>query len=69
MSNEPLMTTREVCAYLRCHPNSIARWIAAGKLKPAAKVGRSYRFSRAELERFTAASTEAQPPEAAEGPR
>lgn len=49
---ENLLTTKEVCEILRCHPNSIRRWLHAGKLKCSAVVGRQYRFRRADVEQF-----------------
>lgn len=49
---ETLLTTKEVCEVLQCHPNSVRNWIHSGKLKCAAVVGRSYRFRRADIEAF-----------------
>ena len=43
----------EAGRYLRVTRKTIARMIRAGRI-PAVKVGRSYRFLKAELERFLA---------------
>ena len=38
-----IMTTKEVAAYLRCHPSTIYKLLRQNRL-PAFKVGSDYRF-------------------------
>ena len=55
METEQVYTVEEAAKLMKCHYATITRAIKAGKLK-AAKFGRDYRISRAELERFWSTS-------------
>jgi excisionase family DNA binding protein len=46
-----LLTTAEVCAWLRCDIRSAYRFIKRDRM-PHYRVGRGYRFRRADLERW-----------------
>ncbi len=50
---DEVLTAEEVAAYLRVHLMTVRRWCRQGEL-PAAKVGRSYRIRRADLDRWWA---------------
>jgi excisionase family DNA binding protein len=58
MSQERLLTVREVAERIRSSPETVRRWLRQGKLRGfrpgGTKLG--YRISEAELERFLAAS-------------
>ena len=45
------LNVEEVAEYLQIHPNTIFKWIKAGKLK-AYKVGREWRIKRDDLDSF-----------------
>ena len=49
--NKMVFQLEEVAGLLGVHPESVRRWIRAGKLK-AAKAGRQYLISRADLQSF-----------------
>lgn len=46
-----VMTIAEAAAYLRVNPQTVYRRLQSGEL-PGAKVGRSWRVRRADLDRF-----------------
>lgn len=48
-----LLTTQEAAAYLRIHPETLRRWVAAG-LIPCVRVGRTIRFRREALDAWIA---------------
>ena len=48
---QAFLTTEEVLAYLKTTPRTIYRLIRAGEL-PAIRIGRQWRFRRAELDRW-----------------
>jgi excisionase family DNA binding protein len=50
------MTTEEVLSWLKVTPRTIYRLIRTGEL-PAVRVGRQWRFRRADLETWLAART------------
>ena len=50
---QEVLTLREAAAYLRLCPDTVKRRAQAGEL-PAAKVGRAWRFRRAELDAWLA---------------
>lgn len=50
---DEVLTAEEVAAYLRIHLITVRRWCRQGEL-PAAKVGRSYRIRRVDLDRWWA---------------
>jgi excisionase family DNA binding protein len=54
---DEVLTAEEVAAYLRIHLITVRRWCRQGEL-PAAKVGRSYRIRRMDLDRWWAARME-----------
>jgi excisionase family DNA binding protein len=54
MGGEQLLTVAQVAERLQAHPETVRRWLRAGKLR-GSKVGGSrlgYRISEGELERF-----------------
>jgi len=50
---QEILTLREAAAFLRCHPDTVKRRARAGEL-PASKIGRAWRFRRAELDAWLA---------------
>ncbi len=48
-----LLTLREACAILKCHPNTLRNWDRSGLLK-AVRIGnrRDRRFVRADIEKL-----------------
>jgi excisionase family DNA binding protein len=54
-ASEDILTVEEVARYLRVHPVTVQRWVRAGTL-PAARVGRTYRIKRADLDLWWAAN-------------
>ena len=55
MIQQELMTTKEVAAYLRVHPDSVRRWLRAGVLS-GARLGRggAYRVDGGAVRDFVA---------------
>ena len=51
LRDDRLMTIKDVADYLRKHPKTIRRWIAAGDL-PAIKAGREWLISELSLRKF-----------------
>jgi len=49
--NPQLMTVGDVAEYLRIKTSTVYEWAASGKL-PGVKVGRLWRFERAEIEKW-----------------
>lgn len=50
-TREPMMTTKEVAAFLRVHEVTVLRWRKAGYLAGSRLgPGRTYRFSREDVE-------------------
>lgn len=45
----PFLTTRQVARRLGVHPETVRRWIAAGRL-PATRIGKDYRVALADLD-------------------
>jgi excisionase family DNA binding protein len=43
---EPLMTTKQVAAYLGVHPETVKLWVASGRLPSVGKIGRSWKFDQ-----------------------
>jgi excisionase family DNA binding protein len=48
---EAFLTTEEVLSYLKITPRTIYRLIRSGEL-PAVRIGRQWRFRRADLDRW-----------------
>lgn len=48
---EEFLTTEEIAKLLKVHVITVRRWIIAGKL-PATYLGKSYRVTRDDLEKF-----------------
>lgn len=46
---QDMMTVNEVVAYLKLAKSTVQQWCREGKL-PAVKVGKQYRFRRADLD-------------------
>jgi excisionase family DNA binding protein len=54
MSNETIaLSTIEAARELRCHPNTLLRWVAEGKV-PCVRLGRKLLFSRSEIAKLVA---------------
>jgi excisionase family DNA binding protein len=54
MSNETIaLSTIEAARELRCHPNTLLRWVAEGKV-PCVRLGRKLLFSRSEISKLVA---------------
>jgi|SRR5215211_4879922 len=51
LNTKTFLSVDEVADFLRVHPQTVRRWVHAGRL-PAAKIGQQYRISVLELERF-----------------
>ena len=49
MSNDQLMDIKDVATYLRVKESTVYTWAQAGKL-PALRLGRLWRFRRADLD-------------------
>ena len=47
------LTTGEAAAYLSVHPDTLKRWVKAGKCEAFKTPGGSYRFRRADLDALT----------------
>jgi excisionase family DNA binding protein len=47
----PVMTTREVCAYLGIHKSTLFRLIASRKI-PFFRIGSDYRFNQEEIDEW-----------------
>jgi excisionase family DNA binding protein len=64
MSEQRLLTVREVAERIRSSPETVRRWLRQGKLRGfrpgGTKLG--YRVPEAELDRFLAESDQLQPP-------
>lgn len=52
---EPLMTAKEVAAYLGVHPKSVDRWASQGAGPPYVKIEGARRYDRADLLRWVEA--------------
>jgi len=64
MSDETIaMSTIEAARELRCHPNTLLRWVAEGKI-PYLRIGRKLLYSRSEISKLVAAGQSNQPPAA-----
>jgi len=50
---QDVLTVGEAAAFLRCSPDTVKRQARAGRL-PASKIGRAWRFRRADLDRWLA---------------
>jgi excisionase family DNA binding protein len=50
---QDVLTLEEAASFLRCSPDTVRRRARAGEL-PAAKLGRAWRFRRAELDQWLA---------------
>lgn len=48
---EQLLTVAQVATWLNVHPETVLRWVRSGKL-PGSKLGREWRFQRADVEAF-----------------
>lgn len=48
-----VLTVKEAAEFLRCSPDTVKRRARAGEL-PASKIGRAWRFRRADLDRWLA---------------
>lgn len=48
---EEFLTTEEIAKTLKVHVITVRRWIVAGKLS-ATSIGKSYRISKKDLEKF-----------------
>ena len=63
MANETIaLSTIEAARELRCHPNTLLRWVAEGKV-PHIRLGRKLLFSRSEISKLVAGQFN-QPPAA-----
>jgi excisionase family DNA binding protein len=51
-SGSPLMTVRELAAYLRVHPTTIYRMLRQGDV-PAFKIGSDWRFDKKLVDEWT----------------
>ena len=49
---DQIMTVREVSEFLRVHPSTIYRMLKK-KMLPSFRVGSDWRFSKAEIDKFT----------------
>ena len=56
MTDTDIMTVREVAEYLKVKERTIYRLVANGRI-PAFKVGGSWRFRKAEINRWTESNT------------
>lgn len=54
MEAQATYTLSEAAELLRCHPETVRRYVKSGKLR-GAKIGKEYRFSKSDLEEFWAA--------------
>ena len=64
MSDETIaMSTIEAARELRCHPNTLLRWVSEGKV-PYVRLGRKLLFSRSEISKLVAGQSNRQPPTA-----
>ena len=54
--NGEIMTIRQAALYLRCHPSTLYRLANLGAI-PAFRLGGSWRFQTAELDRWIARRT------------
>ena len=50
---QDVLTLEEAASFLRCSPDTVKRRARAGEL-PAAKIGRAWRFRRADLDQWLA---------------
>ena len=58
----PVMTVREVAAYLRIHPSTIYRLLSKNDL-PAFKIGSDWRFNRSQVDQWMLRSTSKEAPQ------
>ena len=64
MTNETIaLSTIEAARELRCHPNTLLRWVSEGKV-PYVRLGRKLLFSRSEISKLVAGQSNRQPPTA-----
>lgn len=49
---EETLKVSDVCKVLNCSKTTVYRYVQAGKLRPAFKIGRGFRFTPEEIERF-----------------
>ena len=56
--NSPVMTVKEVAAYLRADENTVYR-LARRHTLPGIKIGRSWRFRREDIESFAGSGDKA----------
>ena len=50
---QEVLTVQEAAQFLRCSPDTVKRQARAGRL-PASKIGRAWRFRRADLDQWLA---------------
>jgi excisionase family DNA binding protein len=63
MANETIaLSTIEAARELRCHPNTLLRWAAQGKVPYVRLGGRKLLFSRSEISKLVAGQSN-QPPD------
>jgi excisionase family DNA binding protein len=71
MSEERLLTVREVAERIRSSPQTVRRWLQQGRLRGfrpgGTKLG--YRVREADLQRFLTQSNESTPPAGEQGSR
>ena len=60
MTDEPLLSVEEAAAFLNVHPETLKRWVRAGRVKAVKPPGGWYRFRRTDL---TEAMEPYQPPD------
>jgi len=66
MANETIaLSTIEAARELRCHPNTLLRWVAEGRV-PYIRLGRKLLFSRSEISKLVAGQLN-QPPASGAG--
>jgi len=56
---DQLLSVKDLTMFFGVSRQSIFRWIATGQLKPTLKIGRTVRFSRADVDSFMAANRDA----------
>lgn len=49
---EELLTTEEAALLLKIHPKTLVRWLEAGRIVGAMKLGRQWRITRDDIQRL-----------------
>ena len=59
MSEDRILTTKELALLMRIHPETARRWLRSGHV-PARKIGGAWRIVESDLKAFISAGTAAQ---------